>query len=148
MAKRNEFTIVIDRPIKSVFAFLADGENDKLFSDRIIEIEKTTDGKPGAGTVYHSVAKDMGLKGKHDFEITEFDAPNRIRWKEISKGPVIVSEGGYDLKSVKDGTQLDFFGVLEGRGLGKLLEGAVARYVRRFLPEFSQKIKEVVEASV
>lgn len=148
MAKRNEFKITIERPIESVFAFLADGENDKRFSDRIIEIEKTTEGGPGVGTIYHSVARDMGLKGKHDFEITEFDPPTRIRWKEISKGPVILSEGGYDLRSVDGATELGFFGVLEGRGPGKLLEGAVARYVRRLLPEFSKKIKDVVEASV
>jgi hypothetical protein len=148
MARRNEFTIVIERPIESVFAFLADGENDKLFSERIVEIEKTTAGEPGVGTIYHSVARDMGRKAEHDFEITEFDPPTRIRWRETSKGPVIVSEGGYDLKSVDGATELGFFGVLEGRGLGKLLEGAVARYVRRFLPEFSRKIKDVVEASV
>jgi polyketide cyclase/dehydrase/lipid transport protein len=148
MAQRNEFTIMIDRPIESVFAFLADGENDKLFSERIIEIAKTTEGEPGVGTTYHSVARDMGLKAKHDFEITEFDPPTRIRWKEISKGPVVVREGGYDLKSVDGATELGFFGVIEGRGLGKLLEGPVARYIRRFLPDFSKKIKDVVEASV
>lgn len=148
MAKRNEFTIMIDRPIESVFAFLANGENDKLFSERILEIAKTTEGEPGVGTIYHSVARDMGLKAKHDFEITEFDPPNRIRWREISKGPVIVREGGYDLKSVDGATELGFFGVIQGSGPGKLLEGAVARYIRRFLPEFSNKIKDVVEASV
>ncbi len=139
---------MIDRPIESVFAFLADGENDRLFSDRIVEIAKTRQGEPGVGTIYHSVARDMGRKAKHDFEITGFDAPTRIRWREISKGPVIVSEGGYDLKSVDGATELGFFGVLEGRGLGKLLEGTVARYVRRLLPKFSAKIKAVVEASV
>lgn len=148
MAQRNAFTIMIERPIESVFGFLADGENDKLFSDRIVEIARTTEGELGVGTIYRSVARDMGLKAKHDLEITEFDPPTRIRWREISKGPVILSEGGYDLRSVDGATELGFFGVLEGRGLGKLLEGAAGRYVRRFLPEFSKRIKDVVEASV
>lgn len=148
MAKRNETTITIDRPIESVFAFLADGENDKLFSERIIEIAKTTEDEPGVGTTYHSLARDMGRKAEHDFEITEFDAPTRIRWKEVSKGPVIVSEGGYDLRPVDGATELHFFGVIEGRGVGKLLEGPVARHVRKFMPEFSEKLRNVVEASV
>jgi uncharacterized protein YndB with AHSA1/START domain len=32
MAGRFEATVVIDRPIEEVFAFLADGENDRKFS--------------------------------------------------------------------------------------------------------------------
>jgi hypothetical protein len=133
---------------RKVFSVAFDAVDAASRSERIVEIAQTTEGEPGVGTTYHSVARDMGRKAKHDFEITEFDRPTRIRWRETSKGPVIVSEGGYDLKSVDGATELGFFGVLEGRGLGKLLEPAVARYVRRLLPEFSRKLTDVVEASV
>jgi uncharacterized protein YndB with AHSA1/START domain len=34
MAERFGASVVIDRPIEKVFAFLADGENDKKFSAR------------------------------------------------------------------------------------------------------------------
>jgi carbon monoxide dehydrogenase subunit G len=145
MAKRNEMTVSIDRPIEQVFAFLADGENDKLFSERIIDIAKTTDGDTGVGTIYVSTARDMGRTARHEVEITVFDPPSRIHWRELSKGPVVISEGGYDLKPVGAGTELTFFGVLEGRGPGKLLVGLVARNVRRGLPAFMQSIKEAVE---
>ena len=37
MAGRFEATVVIDRPIEEVFAFLADGENDPKFSPRVLE---------------------------------------------------------------------------------------------------------------
>jgi hypothetical protein len=37
MAGRFEATTVIDRPIEEVFAFLADGQNDKKFSARVLE---------------------------------------------------------------------------------------------------------------
>jgi hypothetical protein len=39
-------TTVIDRPIEEVFAFLADGENDPKFSERVQEIKKTTTVRP------------------------------------------------------------------------------------------------------
>jgi uncharacterized membrane protein len=148
MPKRNDVSVTIDRPIEQVFAFLADGENDKLFSERIIDIAKVTDGEVGVGTIYRSTARDLGRTAAHEFEITEFDPPTRIRWRELSKGPVVVNEGGYDLRPAGAGTDLHFFGVLEGRGFGKLLEGTVARYVRRGLPAFAQSIKEVIEARV
>jgi uncharacterized protein YndB with AHSA1/START domain len=148
MATRNEVTVTIDRPIERVFGFLADGENDKLFSERIIEIAKTTDGDTGVGTVYLSTARDMGRTAKHEVEITVFEPPTRIRWRELPKGPVVISEGGYDLKPAGPGTELTFFDVLEGRGPGKLLVGLVARNVRRGLPAFMQRIKDVIETRV
>jgi hypothetical protein len=46
MAGRYGASVVIDRAIDEVFAFLADGYNDKKFSPRVLEIEKTTDGPP------------------------------------------------------------------------------------------------------
>ena len=75
MAGRFERTVVIDRPIEEVFAFLADGENDPKFSPRVLEIAKTTDGPPGVGTVYASTVKDAGMKTKREFKLTEFDRP-------------------------------------------------------------------------
>ena len=99
-------TTVIDRPIEAVFAYLADGENDPKFSSRVLEIRKTTDGPPGVGTVYASTVKDGGVKFKREFKLTEFEPPTRIRWSEISTGPVETPEGGYDLSPQGEGTQL------------------------------------------
>jgi hypothetical protein len=39
MASGFELRTVVDRPIEQVFAFLADGTNDKKFSPRVQEIE-------------------------------------------------------------------------------------------------------------
>ena len=148
MAKHGEVTITIERPIETVFDFLADGENDKRFSKRIIEIAKTSDGPPGVGTIYTSKARDFGRTATHDFEITAFERPTRIRWRELSKGPVAVSEGGYELRERGGATELTFHGDLDGHGIGKLILGPLSRRVRAGFPEFAQSIKETVEASV
>jgi uncharacterized protein YndB with AHSA1/START domain len=147
MAGRFGATVVIDRPIEEVFAFLADGENDPKFSSRVIEIAKTTDGPPGVGTVYVSTVKDAGVKTQREFKLTEFDPPTRIRWAELSKNPVVAPEGGYDLASVGGGTQLSFYNVLEGRGLGVLIAGFALRSARKGADEFAQAIKAAIEAS-
>lgn len=139
-------TVKIERPIDAVFAFLADGENDKKFSARIIEIEKVTEGPPDVGTVYASTAKDGGIKAKHEFELTRFEAPTTIRWKELSKGPLVVSEGGYDLVPAGDGTELSFFNRVEGRGFGKLFAGLALRSARKGADDFAASIKRAVEA--
>ena len=97
MAGQFEGTTVIERPIEDVFAFLAAGVNDPKFSPRVLEIAKTTDGPPGVGTVFQSTVKDAGMTTKREFELTEFEAPTRIRWAERSKNLITASEGGYDL---------------------------------------------------
>jgi hypothetical protein len=147
MAGRFGATVVIDRPIEQVFAFLADGENDPKFSSRVLEIAKTTDGPPGVGTIYASTVKDAGMKSKREFKLTEFVEPTRIRWAEISKNAVMATEGGYDLAPVDGGTQLTFFNVLEGRGVGALIVGLALRSARKGADAFAAAIKAAVEAS-
>ena len=57
MADRFEATVVIDRPIEEVFAFLADGRTIRVQPEGSGEIAKTTDGAAGVGTVYASTVK-------------------------------------------------------------------------------------------
>jgi carbon monoxide dehydrogenase subunit G len=146
MAGRFEGTAVVDRPIEEVFAFLANGENDPKFSPRVLEIAKTTEGPPGKGTVYESTVKDAGMKTQRKFELTEFEPPTRIRWAERSKNLVTASEGGYDLAPEGEGTRVTIFNVLEGHGLGKLLEPLALRSARKGADDFARSIKAAVEA--
>jgi uncharacterized protein YndB with AHSA1/START domain len=86
MTGRFETTVVIDRPIEEVFAFLADGENDPKFSPRVLEIAKTTEGPPGVGTVYASTVKDAGVKTKREFKLTEPRSTARVaRFRPVSE---------------------------------------------------------------
>ncbi len=146
MAERFGASVVIDRPIETVFAFLADGENDKKFSPRVVEISKATDGPPGKGTIYKSTVKDAGMKTKREFELTEFEPPTRMRWTERSENLVTVPEGGYDLVAQGAGTQLSFFNELEGHGLGKLFAGFALGSARKGAEDFARSIKRAVEA--
>ena len=147
MAGRFEGTVVIERPIEEVFAFLADGENDPKFSPRVLEITKTTDGPPGVGTVYASTVKDAGMKTQREFKLTAFDPPTRIRWAEVSKNLITATEGGYDLAPEGNGTRVTIHNVLEGHGPGKLIAPLALRSARKGADDFAQAIKRAVEAS-
>ena len=147
MAGRFEATVVIDRPVEEVFAFLADGENDPKFSPRVLEIAKTTDGPTGVGTVYASTVKDAGMKTEREFKITEFEPPTRIRWAEQSKNTITAPEGGYDLAPEGSGTRVTIYNVLEGHGFGKVIAPLALRAARKGADEFGASIKRAVEAS-
>jgi len=147
MSARFEGTAVVDRPIEEVFAFLADGENDPKFSPRVLEIKKTTDGPSGVGTVYASTVKDAGMKTQREFKLTEFDAPTRIRWTELSKNMITVPEGGYDLAPEGEGTRLTVHNEFEGHGFGKVILPLALRSARKGADDFAGAIKAAVEAS-
>lgn len=147
MAGRFEGTAVIDRPVEEVFAFLADGPNDRKFSPRVQKIEKLTGGPPGVGTRYASTVKDAGMTTQREFELTEYDPPNRVRWAERPKNIVTASEGGYDLASEGGGTRVTIFNVLEGHGLGKLILPLALRGAHKDADPFAQRIKQAVESS-
>ena len=111
------------------------------------EIAKTTEGPPGAGTVYASTVKDAGMKTNREFKITEFEPPTRIRWAEVSKNLVTAPEGGYDLAPEGSGTRVTIYNVLEGHGPGKLIASLALRSARKGADDFAQAIKRAVEAS-
>ncbi|MEU1197566.1 SRPBCC family protein [Streptomyces sp. NPDC005813] len=148
MAGQFEATTEVDRPIDEVFAFLAAGTNDPKFSPRVQKITKTPDGPTAVGTVFTSTVKDAGMKTGRQFRITEFEAPRRIRWAEISKNVVTADAGGYDLESTGEGkTRVRIFNVLEGHGIGKLLVGFALSAARKDADAFGRRIKAAVEAS-
>ena len=148
MAHGFSATTTINKPIEEVFAFLADGTNDKKFSPRVQEIEKTTDGPPGVGTVFKSTVKDAGMKSSREFELTEFEQPTKIRWTERSKNSITVPTGGYDLEPAGDGaTQMTIHNDFEGHGLGKVILPLAARAAKKDADAFAGRIKAAVEAS-
>jgi uncharacterized protein YndB with AHSA1/START domain len=146
MADSFEASVLVDRPIEQVFDFLVDGENDKRFSARVLEIKKKTDGPIRAGTVYASTVKDAGIKTEREFELEVVERPTRIRWRELSNAPVVVPEGGYDLVTEGTGTKVTLFNELEGRGLGKLIKGFALRSARKSADGMVQSIKTAIEA--
>jgi uncharacterized protein YndB with AHSA1/START domain len=147
MAHGFSATTTVNRPIAEVFSFLANGENDTKFSPRVQEIKKTTDGPPGAGTVFQSTVKDAGMTSNREFELTEVLPPSKIRWTERSKNSVTVPTGGYDLEPAGDGaTRVTIFNEFEGHGFGKLIVGLAARAARKDADAFAGRIKAAVEA--
>ncbi len=148
MAHEFSGSAVIDRLINDVFEFLADGTNDPKFSPRVQQIRQTTDGPIGVGTVFESTVKDAGMTTHRQFELTEFEAPTKIRWTERSKNAVTVPDGGYDLSQVSDTeTKVTIHNVFEGHGFGKLLVGFAARAAIKDAPALAQRIKAAVEAA-
>ena len=120
-------TVVIDRPIDEVFAFLADGENDPRWRSGVLDIERV-EGE-GVGTRYRQGVKGpMGRRIAADYQVTEF-APPRVLAFRATAGPVR-PEGRYELEPAGAGTRVRFALACTPTGLSRLMTPMVARTMR------------------
>ena len=71
-----ETSMVINRPIEEVFAFLTNPENDLVWRSGVLESEQTSDGPMGVGTTARSVEQFLGRRIESTVEFTAYE-PNK-----------------------------------------------------------------------
>ena len=98
-------TVVINKPIADVFAFVADGEEAPQWRTGVLEIKKTSGNGPDA-TYKQVVQSPGGRKVDADYQVTEYQPPNHLAFKAIA-GPVRPI-GSYDLAETDGKTSLTF----------------------------------------
>jgi uncharacterized protein YndB with AHSA1/START domain len=120
-------TITIARPVGDVFAFLADGENDKQWRGGVIEMTRTSG--QGVGATYRQIVTGPGGRRiDADVEITEFVPDQRIAFR-TTKGPVRPT-GSYDLQARDGGTVVTFHLAATLSGVKKVMAPMVAKTMR------------------
>jgi len=122
-------TITIARPVGDVFAFLANGENDRQWRSGVIEMTRT--GGHGVGTTYRQVVA-----------ITEFVPDQRIAFR-TTKGPVRPT-GTYDLRARDGSTELTFRLTVKLSGLKTLMAPMVGKTMKAEVAALTQ-LKRVLE---
>lgn len=135
-------TVSIARPVSTVFAFLADAENDKQWRPGVIEMSRT--GGDGAGATYRQVlGAPGGRRVDADLEITELVPDQRIAFRTTT-GPVRTT-GSYDLRPVDNGTEVTFRLSARLVGLKRLMTPLVAMTIRSEVDALGE-LKRVLES--
>jgi uncharacterized protein YndB with AHSA1/START domain len=124
---RAERTIVIDRPVSEVFAFVADGENAAQWRPGVVEVRRKSG--DGHGAIYRQIVKGPGgRKIDADYEVTEYQPPSHLAFRAIA-GPVR-PVGSYDIRSRDGGAELTFRLSADIGGWKKLvMSGAVQKTI-------------------
>lgn len=133
--------VEIDRAPSEVFAFLADGENDRRWRSGVLDVRRKAG--QGQGAVYEQgVRGPFGRRVPADYEITEYEPGSRIAFRAIT-GPVR-PEGSYRLEPTATGTRVTFVLRCAPAGLAKLMSPMVAKTMKSEVAQLS-KLKEVLE---
>jgi hypothetical protein len=120
-------TIDIHRSTAQVFAFLADGENDRRWRSGVLDIHLKS-GR-GKGAVYEQGVKGpFGRRVAADYEITAYE-PDRLIAFRATAGPVR-PEGTYQLEPLENGTRATFSLRCSPTGLSKLMTPMITKTMR------------------
>ena len=87
MGIREEHSVVIERPIEEVFAFVTDPNNDSLWQSRTLETEQTSEGEVDVGTTWRNISKFLGRRIDTTMEVTENEPPRR-QCVRVTSGPI------------------------------------------------------------
>ena len=137
-----ERTVVINKPIADVFAFVADGEKAPQWRSGVLEVaKKSGDGK---GAVYRQVVKGPGgRKVDADYEISDYRPPTHLAFRAIA-GPVRPT-GSYDLTDMDGKTSLTFRLAADIGGWKKWLMGGQVQKTMDAEMAALDKLKTVLE---
>jgi hypothetical protein len=122
-------TVTVPRPIAEVYAFLADGMNERKWRPDVTEVHLESGAASSVGAVYAQTMKGPGGRPiKGDYRITMADVPNRLDF-EVVAGPARPT-GSFELVALSPtSTEVSFTLDLIPKGLMKLMGSMIAKQV-------------------
>jgi uncharacterized protein YndB with AHSA1/START domain len=141
---RIEESVVINRPVEDVFAFMSNPENDPQWQSETTETEITSQGPIGVGTTYLDVTHFLGRRIESIYEFTEYEINKKLSLKTTS-GPIPI-EATITYESVENGTKVNFSARGEAGGFFKLAEPLVARMAQRSWTANYANLKDLLES--
>ena len=136
-----ENSIVINKPVSEVFAFVADHENDPKWRPGVNDIKHASG--EGVGTVYRQGMKGpFGRRIPADFEVTAYEQNSHMAFRTLG-GPV-QPEGVFRFEETDGGTRVTFSLTADLHGAQKLMAPMVGRSMRSEVGAL-ENLKQVLE---
>jgi uncharacterized protein YndB with AHSA1/START domain len=138
-----EHTVIVARPQRDVFDYLAEGTRNREWRAGVLEISRTS-AADGEGATYRQVlAGPGGQKFDGDYQITTFDPPRRLEFR-VTAGPVRPA-GVFELsEDANQSTRVRFSLDLEPSRLMKLMTPVLARELQREVAQLDN-LKAILE---
>ncbi len=99
-------TVIINRPVASVFAFVLNGGNNRLWKRSVLDARPLSQAPYGPGSRFHQELEGPGGLIQADYEITEFQADTLFAFEVVS-GPARWN-GRYEFRAQGAATELTY----------------------------------------
>lgn len=137
--------VLIDRPMKDVFAFVANPNNMSKWNSAIVSLEQVTPGAVGVGTKFKSVGEMMGRRIEGEMQITAYEPDIKCGF-QVNAGPMKV-DLTMTFKTVGTGTKVGLNAQGNPGGIFKLAEGVMAGQVKSMMEGNLARLKSVLEGA-
>jgi uncharacterized protein YndB with AHSA1/START domain len=141
-----ETSILIDRQVEDVYAYVTDVDKMTQWRGGVVEVEKVTDGPVGVGTRIRAVGKRPGGRSSMDVEVTEVEPSARFAYRGEA-GP-LSTINTYTFESDAYGTKVTHTDEVELRGMLRLIEPLLGRMLRRQFEADLASLKAHLEVRV
>jgi uncharacterized protein YndB with AHSA1/START domain len=141
--KPAEQTIVIDRPVGEVFAFVTDQRNTPQWQAGLLEVKRLTDGPSGVGTRHALVRSFLGRRMEATNVYVAFETDRLVTFKTTSGPPV---EASYIFEAAGRGTRLTSRVLLDGSGFFGLIGPVIQAGLRREMKAAFPALKALLES--
>jgi uncharacterized protein YndB with AHSA1/START domain len=140
-----ETSIVINRPVKQVFAVMADARNQPQWDPGLLEARLMPDGPVSIGTKITEVRKFMGRTSENTGEVVEFEPNARITRKSVDS-PSMTVMGTLTFTSTSNGTKVSWRWDLQFSGFFTLVGPLIANGMKKGAEASLQGLKEMLES--
>jgi len=137
--------VLIDRPVKDVFAFVANPNNMSKWNSAIVSLEQVTPGVVGVGTKFKTVGEMMGRRIEGDMQVTAYEPDTKCGF-QVQAGPMQVNLT-MTFKTVGTGTKVSLNAQGNPGGLFKLAEGVMTGQVKSMMEGNLARLKSALEGA-
>ena len=138
-----ELSVVVNRPVAEVFAFVTDPANNVKWQEGLVESRLASSGPMGVGAQVTDVRKFLGREMDSRLEVTAYELNKKFSEK-VTSGP-LKFELVQTFESFGDGTKVSLIAQGEPGGFFKLAEGMVQKQLQSQLEGDSQRLKKALE---
>ena len=143
---KNEKSIIIQRPIEEVFAFVSDLQNATQWQSGVLEVRRVTEGPLGIGTQFAFVRKFMGRKMEAISEFVAYEPNSKVVFKNNS-GPMDF-ENSYLFEATDEDTRLTSILEMQPKGFISLAEPLIDAGLKREMETAFGDLKDLLESRV
>jgi len=141
-------SVIIYKPIKEVFHYIASMDNVPELMPNVVKMEKITPGELSKGTKFLETRSVRGKEIRAEVEVLEYEENKLFTTRSNSNG--LITEYHYKFYEIEEGTQVEFEAFVKTTGLRMKLtkrfivnmmqqeDGYQLKYLKEMLEEKEQ----------
>ncbi|MBL8103113.1 MAG: SRPBCC family protein [Anaerolineales bacterium] len=138
-----DFGVLVDRPMKDVFAFVSNPNNMSQWNSAVVSLQQATPGAVGVGSKFKTVGEMMGRRIEGEMQVTAYEPDTKCGF-QVNAGPMQVNLI-LTFKTVGTGTKVSLNAQGNPGGIFKLAEGVMAGQVKSMMEGNLARLKSVLE---